>query len=128
MLIDWLYRTTLEVSLLIGLILLIRPVVRKTLGARATYWLWFLPLIRVLILNRPSRPPTVLEGVPLPGGQLAIAILPNPAVLLLPNSVPITAIWFTRLGMGSLQQVVESLRIAMRRAGRTDRAPTGSAS
>ena len=95
MLIDWLYRTTLEVSLLIGLILLIRPVVRKTLGARATYWLWFLPLIRVLILNRPSRPPTVLEGVPLPGGQLAIAILPNPAVLLLPNSVPITAIWLT---------------------------------
>lgn len=83
MLIDWLYRTTLEVSLLIGLILLIRPVVRKTLGARATYWLWFLPLIRVLIPNRLSRPPTVLEGVPLPSGQLAIAILPNPDVLLL---------------------------------------------
>lgn len=95
MLIDWLYRTTLDVSLLIGLILLIRPVARKTLGARATYWLWFIPLIRVLIPNRPSRPPTVLEAVPLPSGQLDIAILPNPDVFVLPNSFPITAIWLT---------------------------------
>lgn len=91
--IDWLYRTTLEVSLLIGLILLIRPVVRRTLGARAAYWLWFLPLIRVLMPNRPSRPPTVLEAVPLPSGQLDIAILPDPDVLILPNSIPITAVW-----------------------------------
>jgi beta-lactamase regulating signal transducer with metallopeptidase domain len=50
-------------------------------------------LIRVLIPNRPARPPTVLEAVTLPGGQFDIAILPNPEVLLLPNSVPITAIW-----------------------------------
>ena len=93
--IDWLYRTTLEVSLLIGLILLIRPLVRKLLGVRATYWLWFLPLIRVLLPQRPSRPPTLLEAVTLPGGQLDIAILPNPEVLILPNSIPIAAIWLT---------------------------------
>ena len=110
MLIDWLYRTTLDVSLLIGLILLIRPVVRRTLGARAAYWLWLIPLIRVLIPSRPARPPTVLEAVPLPGGQLDIAILPNPDVYLLPNSIPITAIWLTGMLLWLGSRVVARAR------------------
>jgi beta-lactamase regulating signal transducer with metallopeptidase domain len=93
MLVDWLYRTTLEVSLLIGLVLLVRPLVRRTLGARAAYWLWFIPLVRVVLIERPELPRTLAERVGVPGGELSIAIYPSPDVWVLPASVPWGALW-----------------------------------
>lgn len=91
--IDWLYQTTLDVSLLIGLVLLLRPLVRRTLGARAAYWLWFLPLVRAALPSRPARPTTILDVIPLPGGQIEISIFPNPDVALFPAGLPIVSIW-----------------------------------
>jgi len=95
MAVDWLYRTTLEMSLLIGLVLLARPLVRRTLGARAAYWLWFIPVLRVALINRPEWPPTVVESIGLPGGELSLTIYPSPDVWILPSTVPWQTIWLT---------------------------------
>ena len=95
MLVEWLYRTTLEVSLLIGLVLLVRPVVRRTLGARAAYWLWFIPVIRAVLIDRPEWPRTLAEAVAVPGGELSITIYPSPDVWLLPSGVPWGTLWLT---------------------------------
>lgn len=55
----WLLRATIDVSLLIAVILLVRPLVRRALGASAAYWLWFLPLLRLVVIDRPDRPSTI---------------------------------------------------------------------
>ncbi|HJR70876.1 MAG TPA: M56 family metallopeptidase [Gammaproteobacteria bacterium] len=95
MAVEWLYRTTLEMSLLIGLVLLVRPVVRRTLGARVAYWLWFIPVIRAVLIDRPEWPRTLVESVGVPGGELSIAIYPSPDVWILPSAVPWTTLWVT---------------------------------
>jgi beta-lactamase regulating signal transducer with metallopeptidase domain len=95
MLVEWLYRTTLEVSLLIGLVLLLRPAVRRTLGARAAYWLWFIPIVRAVLIDRPELPRTLVESVGGPGGELSITIYPSPDVWVLPVGVPWGALWLS---------------------------------
>jgi beta-lactamase regulating signal transducer with metallopeptidase domain len=93
MLVEWLYRTTLEMSVLIGLVLLVRPVVRRTLGARAAYWLWFIPVARAVLIDRPEWPRTLVDNVGVPGGELSITIYPSPDVWVLPAGIPWTALW-----------------------------------
>lgn len=79
MLIDWLIRTTLELSLLIGLVLVLRPLVRRAFGARAAYWLWCIPLLRAVLIDRPERPQLVIESLgPATGG---FDVFPLPASL-----------------------------------------------
>jgi beta-lactamase regulating signal transducer with metallopeptidase domain len=95
MLVEWLYRTTLELSLLIGLVLLLRPLVRRTLGARAAYWLWLIPVIRAVLIDRPEWPRTLVESVGVPGGDLTIAIYPSPDVWVLPAGIPWSALWLS---------------------------------
>lgn len=93
MLVEWLYRTTLEVSLLIGLVLLVRPAVRRTLGARAAYWLWFVPLARAVLIDRPEWPRALVERAGVPGGELSIALYSSPEAWALPAAVPWVALW-----------------------------------
>jgi bla regulator protein blaR1 len=95
MLVEWLYRTTLEVSLLIGLVLLLRPLVRRTLGARAAYWLWWIPIIRAVLVDRQEWPRTIVENVGVTGGELSIAIYPSPDVWVLPAGVPWSMLWLS---------------------------------
>lgn len=93
MFVEWLYRTTLEMSLLIGLVLAIRPAVRRALGARAAYWLWFVPVVRAVLIDRPQWPKTLVETVGSPGTELAVAIYPSPDVWTLPASIPWEVLW-----------------------------------
>jgi beta-lactamase regulating signal transducer with metallopeptidase domain len=110
MLIDWLYRITLEISLLIGLVLLLRPAVRRYLGARAAYWLWFVPLLRILLPQRPARPTTLLEVVAMPGGQLDIGILSNPDILVVSPTVPVIPIWIAGMSIWFSFRFVSAIR------------------
>jgi bla regulator protein BlaR1 len=93
MAVEWLYRTTLEMSLLIGLVLLVRPFVRRTFGARVAYGLWFIPVIRAALIDRPEWPRAIVERVGLPSGELSIAIYPSPDVWILPSGVPWQTVW-----------------------------------
>jgi len=63
MTLDWLYKITLDISVLIGLILVLRPIVRRLLGARVAYWLWLIPMVRILLPARLPRPETIMEAV-----------------------------------------------------------------
>ena len=91
MLVEWLYKTTLEVSLLIGLVLLIRPVVRRMLGARVACWLWCLPMIRAVMIDRPERPRIVIESLGPGTGNLDV--FPSPESWTVPAGMPWEAIW-----------------------------------
>jgi beta-lactamase regulating signal transducer with metallopeptidase domain len=110
MLVEWLYRTTLEMSLLIGLVLLARPLVRRTLGARAAYWLWFIPLLRAVLIDRPELPRTLAESVGVPGGELSITIFPSPDVWILPAGVPWGALWLAGVLLWVALRVVGAIR------------------
>jgi beta-lactamase regulating signal transducer with metallopeptidase domain len=105
MIVEWLYRTTLEVSLLIGVVFVIRPIVRRAVGARVAYWLWFIPACRAVLIDRPEWPSSLVESVGVPGEQLSIAIYPSPDVWVLPSGVPWGTLWL----LGSLLWV--ALRI-----------------
>jgi beta-lactamase regulating signal transducer with metallopeptidase domain len=99
MLVDWLYTTTLELSLLIGLVLLLRPFVRRTLGARAAYWLWAIPVIRAVLVDRPEWPRTLVESVGAPGGEWSLTIYPSPDVWILPAAIPWLELWIAGVAL-----------------------------
>ena len=46
---DTALQTGVSIALLIGLVLLIRPLFAKHFGAKATYMLWLLPLFRLVL-------------------------------------------------------------------------------
>ena len=71
---SWLTVTTLETTLLIGIVLLSRPLIRRVFGANVAYTLWLIPLIGVLLPARPPRPATPLEVIRLPGAEISQAL------------------------------------------------------
>ena len=93
--IDWLYRASLEVSLLIGLVLVLRPIVRHQLGAHIAYWLWAIPLARCFIWSKPELPAAIMEKTIMANGETFLRVFPNPDSLVIPASVPLEWIWLT---------------------------------
>ncbi len=99
MTINWLYTTTLDLSLLIGLVLLLRPFVRRILGANVAYWLWAIPLIRIFLPERLPRPEFFSTNFDLATtvslGDTEISPLFIPEVLVIPEQIPVLAVWIT---------------------------------
>ncbi len=93
MMIDWLIQTTLDITLLIALVLLLRPIVLRTLGAKVTYWLWSLPLVRAFLPDLPERNGTVLEAIGVPEENISANLVPLPDLTAMPLSVPWQTIW-----------------------------------
>ncbi len=71
---NWAIHTGISVSLLILLVLVVRRPFTRKFGARAAYWLWVLPLIRLAL---PEMPLTVN----LPSWLASAPKLPNDAVV-----------------------------------------------
>ena len=76
--INWLYQTGLDISILIGIVLVLRYPVRKYLGANVAYWLWLIPLVRLLVWKKAEVPIAILEKINLSGGSIAIKVFKNP--------------------------------------------------
>ncbi len=91
--IDWLYQTGLDISIIIGIILLIRKPVRKLLGAHVVYWLWLVPLIRFFSWFKAEIPTTVFEKVQFNDGKMLIRILDNPDKWQLSHYFTLEKIW-----------------------------------
>jgi beta-lactamase regulating signal transducer with metallopeptidase domain len=91
--VDWLIRTTLETSVLIGVVLLARPLVRRAFGAVLACDLWLIPAIGVLLPTRPPRPETALEAIRLPGEELSRGIYTATEALQASTAVPWDALW-----------------------------------
>lgn len=56
MVLDWVISTTIEMSLLTGIVLMIRPFVLRLFGANVSYSLWLIPLLGILLPSRLTRP------------------------------------------------------------------------
>lgn len=96
---DWLFGTTLELSVLIGLVLILRPISLRLFGARVSYWLWFIPLLRAVLIDRPDRPVAVLETIGLPGSDIASKLYPSPEAWPLSSAFPWLAFWLGGIGV-----------------------------
>ena len=93
--INWLYQTGLDVSLLIGIVLLLRNPVRKYLGANITYWLWIIPLVRLIVWKKTEIPLAILEKVSSSDGRIFIRVFNNPENYNLSSYLTVESIWIT---------------------------------
>jgi len=91
--INWLYQTGLDVSILIGIVLLLRNPVRKYLGANVAYWLWVIPLVRLIVWKKTEIPLAILEKVSSSDGKIFIRIFKNPEIFNLSSYLTLEALW-----------------------------------
>jgi len=61
--INWIYTTGIDISVLITIILLIRQPVRNYLGANIVYWFWSIPLFRLLLWEKSTINLQVLKNI-----------------------------------------------------------------
>jgi len=106
---NWLIATTLDTSLLIGLVVLIRPVIRRGFGARVAYGLWLIPLIGALLPARPTRPALPFEAIRLSGAEISGQIYSAAESWATPSTVAWEWLWL--LGAAALL-AIQILRIA----------------
>lgn len=95
--IDWLYQTGLDTSLLIGLVLLLRNPVRKTLGANNAYWLWLIPLVRIVAWDKTEVDSVILKKINFTDDTFLIKILQNPDNFQLSNYLSYEVFWLIGL-------------------------------
>jgi bla regulator protein BlaR1 len=123
---SWLVVTTLEVSALIGVVLVARPLLRRAFGAVVTGDLWLIPVIGALLPIRPPRPETVLETIPLPGAEVSREIYSAAGVWEAPGATPWLTLWLAGVAVWVAVQLVRSARL--RHALRSTAAPFVAAS
>jgi beta-lactamase regulating signal transducer with metallopeptidase domain len=107
---DWLIRTSLETSVLIGVVLLARPLIRRGFGAVLACDLWLIPAIGVLLPTRPPRPETALEAIRLPGEELSRGLYSATEAWAAPSAIPWEALWLAGVVAWVAVQLLRSAR------------------
>jgi beta-lactamase regulating signal transducer with metallopeptidase domain len=105
---DWLIRTSLETSVLIGVVLLARPLIRRAFGAVLACDLWLIPAIGVLLPTRPPRPETALEAIRLPGEELSRGLYSATEAWAAPSAIAWEALWLAGVVAWLAVQLVRS--------------------
>jgi len=108
--IDWLYQSTLDISILLVIILLIRNPVRRLLGAHVSYWLWSLPLIRLLISDKFERPDVITKYLKVPESNDIIPVYTGPLQASEAQINTIIIIWLLGFVVWSLVKVTQTLK------------------
>ena len=132
---DTALQTGVSIALLIGLVLLIRPLFAKHFGAKATYMLWLLPLFRLVLppiewqveasdiasfplipiqyfTTLTERPPTIppAAAFTLPDASFIDFILGNLPVILIAIWLSVALIWISKIIISN-RQYVHALRL-----------------
>src|SRR5262245_2772551 len=107
---DWLIRTTLEMSVLIGAVLVARPLIRRAFGAVLACDLWLIPAIAVFLPTRPPRPETPLETIRLPAEEVSRGLYAAVETWQAPNTIPWEALWLAGVCAWVAVQLVRSAR------------------
>ena len=107
---DWLIRTTLETSVLIGVVLVARPLIRRAFGAVLACDLWLIPAIAVFLPTRPPRPETPLESIRLPAEEVSRGLSAAVEAFQAPSAIPWEALWLAGVGAWVVVQLVRSAR------------------
>ncbi len=111
--IDWLFQSTLDISILIALILLIRNPIRRLLGANISYWLWSLPLIRLLLSDKFERPQVITNYIQLPDSNDIIPLYTGP-IQASDAQITVTAgIWLLGLFLWCLLKVYQAQKFKL---------------
>ena len=76
--IEWIYESSIDLSVLIVIILMIRNPIRRLLGAHVSYWLWSLLLLRLLFSNQFTRPEVLIQHIPVPQSSQLIPLYTGP--------------------------------------------------
>src|SRR5690242_9280999 len=108
--VDWLIQRTLETSVLIGVVLLARPLIRRAFGAVLACDLWLIPAIGALLPMRLSRPDTPLEAMRLPAAEMSRGIYTAAEAWVAPTSIPWEALWLVGVVVWITMLVVRSVR------------------
>jgi bla regulator protein blaR1 len=107
---SWLILTTLETSVLIGVVLVARPLIRRAFGAVVACDLWLIPAIGVLLPMRPTRPETLVETIPLPGAEVSRGVYSAAETWTAPSAVPWEALWLVGIAIWVVVQLARSAR------------------
>lgn len=107
---SWLIFTTLEVSLLIGVVLVARPLIRRAFGAIVACDLWLVPAIGVLLPTRPPRPGTLLDTISLPGAEVSRNLYAAAGTWEAPSVLPWEALWLAGAAVWAAMQLARSIR------------------
>jgi beta-lactamase regulating signal transducer with metallopeptidase domain len=107
---DWLIRTSLETSVLIGVVLLARPLIRRAFSAVLACDLWLIPAVGVLLPTRPPRPETALEAIRLPGEELSRGLYSATGAWAAPSAIPWEALWLAGVVVWLAVQLFRSAR------------------
>ncbi|WP_444917310.1 M56 family metallopeptidase [Microbulbifer sp. JMSA003] len=91
--IEWLYQTSVEITLLIGLVLLIKGLVRRYLGAQIAFLLWLIPLARCFMWQKPEVGIALIEYQAFSADNISIKIFPNPNVTVLTPDFYLIWVW-----------------------------------
>ncbi|WP_444930945.1 M56 family metallopeptidase [Microbulbifer sp. SSSA002] len=97
--IEWLYRTSVEITLLIGLVLLLKGLVRRYLGAQIAFLLWLIPLARCFMWQKPEVEIALIEYQAFSSDQISITIFPNPNVAALSPDLYLIWVWLVGLSI-----------------------------
>lgn len=108
--VSWLIHTTLETSLLIGVVLLTQPLIRRAFGANVTCTLWLIPAIGALLPTRPPRPEALLETIPLPGGEVPRSLYLGAETWVARGDVPWELLWLVGVTVWVITRVIRSVR------------------
>jgi bla regulator protein BlaR1 len=108
--VNWLILTTLETSLLIGVVLLTQPLIRRAFGANVACTLWLIPAIGAVLPTRPPRPEALLETIPLPGGEVPRSLYSGVGTWVAPGDVPWEVLWLVGVTVWVISRVIRSVR------------------
>ena len=107
---EWLIVTTLETSLLIGVVLAARPVIRHAFGAVLACDLWLIPAVGLLLPMRPPRPATPLEAIRLPGEEVSRELHTVAEAWEASSTIPWEMLWLVGVIAWLAVQLVRSAR------------------
>ena len=108
--IDWLYRSAWEISILVSAIIILNPIIRRLLNARVAYWFWILPFATVVLWDKPARPDIVMTVTVMPYGGVTLSGVPINDVLAISNTAPLLWIWALGFLIYALFRIVSYLK------------------
>jgi bla regulator protein blaR1 len=107
---DWLISTALETSVLIAVVVLARPLIRRAFGAVLACDLWLIPAIGVLLPTRPPRPETPWETIRLPAEEVSRGVYSAVEAWQPPSTIPWEALWLAGVCVWVAVQLLRSAR------------------
>ncbi len=108
--IEWLYYTTLDLTLVLLLVMILRHPIRRFLGAHISYLLWLLPLLHIIIPVKFNRPELVTKYIQLPTGSDLIPVYTQPDQLSQTWVTAVFGMWLLGLVIWSALRIINGLQ------------------